>query len=255
MLRELWRSASDLGFYAEVALRPFGPAFRYLLKVTAVCGTVAALVVCLNVYFLNGLWRWCRDNLPVVTVRDGEASAEVAQPFLVERTIGDGEKGAIIIDTTGGTERVGAEYAAGALVARTGVVVKLGDAVLSWSYARKRDFVMDAAFFDGLIVRRRMLALFAAGTYAALLFGLLLQSAAGALLGEGIALLRGAAYSYRQVFQMSIYAAALSLFALFLLLIFGIWLRPLVAVAACASIHLSFLVAALFAAGREERAA
>lgn len=255
LFNDMWRSASDLHFYAEVARMPFGPAFAHLLRVSLAAGTVFSLLMILNVYFLNGFMRWCQENMPVVEVRGGEASSDVPQPYIIERTAGSGEKAAVIIDTTGAVARVGGEYMIGALIRKDGITVKARDAELSWSYPKGAAFTIDRRFFGRFIISAWMIPLIAGSIYMAVLLILFAQAAAVALLGEGVAALRGIRYSYREVLQMSFYAVSLAMCVMLILTFLGIVLSPGYSIAVYAFIHLTFLVAAVMTAEGDERAA
>jgi hypothetical protein len=255
LINDVWRSASDLRFYGEVARMPFGTAFRHLLKVAVVAGTIVSLVIVLGTLFLNDIWRWCREALPVVTIRDGEASAAVAQPHCIERPVAAQEKIAVILDTTGAVQQVDQKYIIGALIQRRGIVVKMGEAVLSWSYSANRAFTIDRAFFDRLIVGYAKLILLVSGVYGGLFALLFAQSAAVACIGEAVVRIRGLDYSYREVLQMSFYALALAVCFLLFLMLFGIWLRPSYSLGVYAFIHVVFLLAAILTPGGDERAA
>ncbi len=76
---DIWRSASDMRFYGEAAARPFGAALRHLAKVALLLGAVLAAVIVVGLMSFNHAVAWCMDNLPVITVKNGEASADVIQ--------------------------------------------------------------------------------------------------------------------------------------------------------------------------------
>ncbi len=107
-------------FYGTAAALPFRSAFLHLVKVSLAIGSMLAVMLAAQLFFLNNVWRWCADNLPAVTVLNGTASAEVAQPMVIEHRSGAGEPFAVIIDTTGATEGVDLKYRAGVLVKKRG---------------------------------------------------------------------------------------------------------------------------------------
>ncbi|MCX6338795.1 MAG: DUF1189 family protein [Candidatus Aureabacteria bacterium] len=252
---DLWKSASDLRFYQEVAALPFGAAFRHLLTVAGFFGTVLAVIAVVQLIFLNNLLLWCRDNLPPVTILDGEARAEVAQPHLVERRVGDKANFAVIIDTTGKTDRVDPRYSGGVLIKRRAIVFKLGETSIERNFGEMRNLSIDRNYFSGLTVGYTKMAFYIAGLYGALVLVLFAQSAAAALIGKVVALLRGSRRSFRAILQMSIYALALAVCVLFFVLFMGIGLQPRCVLALYVFIHLAFLIGAVLTSGGDEIAA
>lgn len=252
---DVWRSASDLRFYGVVAALPFRVALLHLLKVSLALGSMLAVMLVVQLLFLNGVWRWCADNLPVIRVEHGTARAEVIQPKVIEYRASDRESFVVIIDTTGATDGVDAKYRAGVLVKKKGIVFRVGETVFSRDYFTDASFTIDRAYFEGLAVRRRWIALLAAGMYPAVLAALFLQSAAVAGAGALVSRARGAGYPYRAVLQMSFYAVTLAVcFALAVLLV-GVRLDPRVLLALYAFVHVAFLVSAVFSAGGGARGA
>lgn len=247
--KDIWRSATDLKFYQEVARLPLRNAFRHLLKVVALFGTIGAIVLVSQIIFLNQVWRWCGDNLPVIVIRNGEATAEVAQPYRVERKLAGRELCAVVIDTTGQVARLDPKYRLGILVKKRSLVVTMGEGSVQWSFAGVRDLTIDRDYF----VRRRVSAgwcvLYVAGLYAVFLALLTAQSAAVALLGQGVSAFRGSGCTFPAVLKMSFYAVSLSVCALFIILVLGIRLMPFYLVAIYLLIHVAFLMGAMLARG------
>jgi hypothetical protein len=252
---DLWKSASDLRFYQEVAALPFGAAFRHLLTVAGFFGTILAVIAVVQLIFLNHFWLWCRDNLPPMTIRDGEAHAEVAQPHLVERRIGDKANFAVIIDTTGKTERVDPRYSGGVLIKRRAIVFKLGETSIERDFGGVRNLSIDRNYFSGLMFGYKRIALYVAGLYGALVLVLFSQAAAAALIGKVVSLLRGSRRSFRAILQMSFYALSLAVCVLFLVLFVGIGLHLKYTLALYVFIHLAFLICAVLTSGGDEIAA
>lgn len=252
---DIWKSASDLRFYQEVAALPFGVACRHLLTAVGVFGTVLAVLAVVQLIFLNNLLFWCRDNLPPVTIRDGEAHAEVAQPHLIERRIGDRANFAVIIDTTGKTERMDPRYSGGALIKRSAIVFTLGEISIERDLGGVKNLVIDRNYFSGLMYGYMRIALYVAGIYGALALVLFAQAAAATLMGKVVSLLRGSRRSFRAILQMSIYALVLAVCVLFFVLFMGIGLRPQYVLALYVFIHLAFLIGAVLTSGGDESAA
>jgi hypothetical protein len=252
---DLWRSASDLGFYQEVAALPFGVVCRHFLMVTGFFGTVLAVLAVVQFVFMNNLWLWCRDNLPPVTIRDGEAHAEVAQPYLIERKMGDKANFAVVIDTTGKTESVDPRYNAGVLIARKAVTFKLGDRSLERDLSGVKNLSVDKDYFNDRVVGYGRIALYVAGIYGALIILLFAQAAFAALIGKVAALLRGSRRSFMAIFRMSLYALSLAVCVLFLVLFLGIGLQVRYVFALYVFIHFVFLIGAALTSGGDESAA
>jgi hypothetical protein len=252
---DVWRSASDMRFYGEVAALPFWSAFRHLLKVVAALGVVLAVMLVVQLVFLNGVWRWCMDNLPVIAIRNGVASAEVPQPKVIERAVNAKESFAVIIDTTGATAGIDPKYTGGVLVKKKGIVIRVGETVFSRDYLDRASFTVDRAYFRRLIVRPPWIALIAAGIFPGVLAALFIQSAAAAALGTLVSRIRGAGCPFRAVLQMSFYAATLAVCFLFAVVLVGVRLSPLSLLALYAFVHVAFLVGAVFSAGGSARAA
>ncbi len=242
-------------FYGTAAALPFRSAFLHLVKVSLAIGSMLAVMLAAQLFFLNNVWRWCADNLPAVTVLNGTASAEVAQPMVIEHRSGAGEPFAVIIDTTGATEGVDLKYRAGVLVKKRGVVFRVGETVFSRDYLADASFTIDRRYFESLVVRRRWIALLAAGVYPAALAALFLQSAAAAAVGVFASRLRGAGLPFRAVLQMSFYAAALAVCFILAILLVGVRLDPRVLLGVYAFVHVAFLVAAVVSAEGGARAA
>ncbi len=251
---DMWKSASDFSFYRRVARLPFGLAFRHLLKISLLFGTVLATIAIFQIVFLNGVLVWCRDNLPVITVHNGEASADVKQPYVITRKVDDKEGITVIIDTTGKTGEIGDEYKNAVLIKREGLIFKLGDRSIKQDFAGAKELTIDKEYFDSRIVSYRRLALYTLLIYVALLLTLFVQSAAVAIIGQAMALIRGLRYTFSEVLRMSFYSASVAVCFLLFILLAGIRLQPFYIFAIYAFIHISFLVGAIFSTGGDELA-
>lgn len=234
---------------------PFGVVCRHFLMVTGFFGTILAILAVVQFIFMNDLWLWCRDNLPPVTIRDGEAHAEVAQPYLIERKMGDKANFAVLIDTTGKTEGIDPRYSGGVLVARKAVTFKLGDMSIKRDLAEVKNLSIDKNYFSGLIVSRGRIALYAAGIYGALVVLLFIQSAVAALIGKVVASIRGSRRSFMAILRMSLYALSLAVCVLFFVLFLGLGLQVRYVLALYTFIHLAFLIGAVLTSGGDESAA
>ncbi len=251
-LTNIWKSASDLSFYQEVGELPFRAACRHFLTVAGAFSAILAAMAAVELVFMNNLSLWCRDNLPPVTIRNGEARAEVAQPHLIERKFGGGALFAVIIDTTGKTERVDPRYIGGILIKRRSIVFTLGETSIERTLAGVENL---RSYFNGLVRGYRRIALYVSGFYGALMLALFLQSVAGALLGKIAALLRGSPLSFRAIMQMSFYALSVAMCMLFLVLFLGLGLHLRYLLGLYVFVHLAFLIGAVLTSGGDESAA
>jgi len=247
---DIWRSATDLRFYQEVAQRPFLVAFRHILKIAGIFGTISAVVMLSLLIFLNGIYRWCGGNLPTIVIQNGVAHAEVLQPYRVEGTAGGKERFTVAIDTTGKMERPDPNYRIGVLVKRTGFVFAMGDNIMEWSFTGLQDLTIDKNYFERSIIRYRSMSLYVAGLYAAILLLLIAQSSAAAALGKGVGVLCGCRLSFIAILKMSSYAIALSVCALFFVVLAGVRLQPFYILAIYILTHLAFLFGAILVTGR-----
>ncbi|MCX6356902.1 MAG: DUF1189 family protein [Candidatus Aureabacteria bacterium] len=220
-------------------------AVRHLGKLIIGIGTVGAVVMVSQVLFLNGVWRWAMDALPEIIIRDGEASSAVPQPRVVERTLAGRSAWAVVIDTTGKTQRLDEKYSAGVLVRREGLTVNAAGRSIDLSFTRIRDLTIDRAFFQSRILGYPRLALYVLGLYAALSALLSAQALCGGLVGYLLARLRRVSRGFAEVLKMSIYALVLSFCFVCLVFIAGVGLGPSYLLILYVGVHLAFLSAAV----------
>ncbi|MEJ2744864.1 MAG: hypothetical protein P8123_04135, partial [bacterium] len=81
------------------------------------------------------------------------------------------------------------------------------------------------------------------------------QSAVAALIGKGVALLRGSRRSFMSILRMSLYALSLAVCVLFLALFLGIGLQAQYVLMLYVFIHFAFLIGAVLTSGGDESAA
>lgn len=236
-------------FYAEVAALPFGAAFRHLAKVAAILGVFLSVTLVAALLAFNHAMAWCMDNLPVITVRNGEASADVPQPRVIECGTGARESFAVIIDTTGAVTAIDPRHANGVLIGKRGLLIKGGDRVYSVDFLDRSSFTVDRAYFSRLVIRPAWIALVAIAVFPGVLAALFAQSAAAAALAVAASRLRGAGCAFLPALQMSFYAAALAVCFLLAVVLVGIRLNPVFLLALYAFVHAAFLIGAVLSAG------
>jgi hypothetical protein len=101
-LESLSRVSFDLGVFAQVARQKLRRTFVYLLLLVVIASASSTTWAMLR---LREAVRWLEphlDEIPTVTIRNGEASADVEQPWI--KRLGrddDGREVVVIIDTTG----------------------------------------------------------------------------------------------------------------------------------------------------------
>lgn len=101
-LRALFTVTFDLGVFSTVARQRLRRTFVYLLLLVALAAGASTVRVML---VLRDAVRWLEphlDEIPTIVIRDGEASADVEQPWV--KDLGPDEHGnrvVAIIDTTG----------------------------------------------------------------------------------------------------------------------------------------------------------
>lgn len=236
-------------FYGEAAALPFGAAFRHLAKVAAVLGVFLAVTLVSAMIAFNHVMAWCGENLPVITIRNGEASADVPQPKVIECGAGGKESFAVIIDTTGAVTAIDPRHPNGVLIGKRGLIIKGGDRVYPVSFLDRSSFTLDRAYFTGLIIRPAWIALAGVAVFPGALAVLFVQSAAAAALAVAVSRLRGPGCAFLPALQMSFYAAALAVCFLLAVVLVGIRLHPVFFLAMYAFVHAAFLIGAVLSAG------
>jgi hypothetical protein len=141
----LARTPFDLGVFRAVARQPLRRTLAYLALLIAL--STIATTVSLTLM----LREWVRrlephlDELPTITIRDGEASADVEQPWL--RRLGRDDQGhdlVVIIDTTGTRDDFGPNEL-GLFLKKSEVIVKSPEQVRSFSLASVPDLTIGPA--------------------------------------------------------------------------------------------------------------
>ena len=101
-LEALSRVSFDLGVFGKVARQRLRRTFVYLLLLVVLATTTTTIAWMMH---LREAVRWLEphlDEIPTITIRNGEASADVEQPWV--KRLGKDDSGlevVAIIDTTG----------------------------------------------------------------------------------------------------------------------------------------------------------
>jgi hypothetical protein len=126
-LEALSRVSFDLGVFAKVARQRLRRTFVYLLLLVVLSTAASTTIIMVR---LREAVRWLEphlDEIPTITIRNGEASADVEQPWV--KRLGRDNSGlevVAIIDTTGQREDF-ADGEMGIFLKRTTVIVKSPD--------------------------------------------------------------------------------------------------------------------------------
>lgn len=101
-LEALSRISFDLGIFRRVARQRLGRTFVYLLLLVGLSATASTVSATLGLRDLVRRLEPHLDQIPTIRIRDGEASADVEQPWVKELGTDEaGRKRVLIIDTTG----------------------------------------------------------------------------------------------------------------------------------------------------------
>src|SRR4051812_42529994 len=124
-LANLGRATYDFGLYPEVQRQRLRRTFAHLVLLVLLSTVAATGMVALAVRGMVGRVLPEVDKLPTITIKDGQASANVPQPWV--KNLGPdedtGKDVVLIIDTTG-TLTGFTENQIGLFLARTQLLVK-----------------------------------------------------------------------------------------------------------------------------------
>ncbi len=127
-LANFGRATYDLGLYPEVQRQRLRRTFAHLVLLVLLSTVAATVLVALAVRGLVGRVLPEVDKLPTITIKDGQASANVPQPWV--KKLGpdeqSGKEVVLIIDTTGTLTGFG-EDQVGLFLARRELLVKTND--------------------------------------------------------------------------------------------------------------------------------
>jgi len=116
----IWKSCFNPSSYAEIKDQPFGKSLGYITLLILLYVTIFSFFITLVGFnFVGQATKWIDENVPEVTIKNGEISSEVAQPY-----VSDLDGFAFIIDTTGKTKKIGSDFESGILVAKNQVFFK-----------------------------------------------------------------------------------------------------------------------------------
>lgn len=143
--RDIKDSILHFSFYHDFAQRSVGRAVKFLLGLVVLITVILAPRISWDAMrWIRNISEWMQNNLPEITVTNGEANSPVAQPFKVA-----GEKFVFILDTSGATTDIDAGYPAGILVTKKQVILKE-------SAFQKREY--DLAQLSGLTLNKETIA-------------------------------------------------------------------------------------------------
>lgn len=207
--QEMMQSVSQSSFYGRVKDDKVTRSVRYVLLFVVL---LSFLFTVRTVYMFNdGIGRgviWAKKNLPVVTIENGSARADVAQPFVKEI-----ERSILIIDTTG-TITTLADYTQGLLLTKHELIYKkrTGETRiydlrgverfrLDEAYMRKAQKLIAIIGFP--LIWIMLFLYYACARFVQILFF--------SLFAQAIAALQKKEFTYNQIFNISVYAATPSM--------------------------------------------
>ena len=204
-LEALSRVSFDLGVFAKVARQRLRRTFLYLLLLVVLSTTATTIVWMMH---LREAVRWLEphlDEIPTITIRNGQASADVEQPWV--KRLGrddDGHDVVAIIDTTG--ERDGfAPNEVGVFLKRRELLVKQASEELRViPLSRFPDTTVGPDIVRGWIKTAMRRAPFYLGAFLGVWY--LFAKSMQALLLVLAALIGARAMRFGQLFTVAVYA-------------------------------------------------
>jgi len=204
-LEALSRVSFDLGVFAKVARQRLRRTFVYLVLLVAISTAATTVTWMMR---LREAVRWLEphlDEIPTITIRNGQASADVEQPWV--KRLGrddDGHDVVAIIDTTG--ERHGfAPNEVGVFLKRKELLVKQGnDELRVVSLSRVPDTTIGPDIVRGWIATAMRRAPFYLGAFLGVWY--LFAKSMQALLLVLAALAGARALRFGQLFTVAVYA-------------------------------------------------
>ncbi|MBM3252841.1 MAG: DUF1189 domain-containing protein [Candidatus Omnitrophica bacterium] len=139
------KSFTSMSFYRYIKSQPFATGFKYLLLFLLII--TVALSIRFSFIIVNGtnfIADWISTNIPEITIRNGEVSSPVEQPY---------KKGTndfvFILDTTGQTMSISPEYRAGILLLKNKIVHKQSEVeTREYDLSRTPYFVLNKTIVD-----------------------------------------------------------------------------------------------------------
>ncbi|MDD5194544.1 MAG: DUF1189 domain-containing protein [Candidatus Omnitrophica bacterium] len=207
--KEIASSVCDFKFYAQVKDFGLGRAFKYLFLFLLVITVALTARYSYMVNYGLGLARsWSEKNLPVIHVDDGVVSADVKQPYQIEV-----EDGVVIIDTTGAITSLDG-YDKGTLLTKHELIFKKNAAESRvYSLREIKSLTIDKQFLEKAkkIIIIAAIPIILIGMYLYFCFARLLQILLFSLIALVIAAIMRTKLTYKQVFNISVYAASASM--------------------------------------------
>ncbi|MDD5583816.1 MAG: DUF1189 domain-containing protein [Candidatus Omnitrophica bacterium] len=209
IFKEIVAAVGDFKFYGQVKDFNLGKSIKYVFLFVLIA---TVLLTVRYSYLINyGLTRaraWSQENLPVIHIQNGAASAEVQQPYKVEV-----EEGVLIIDTTGTITSL-AEYAQGALLTKSEFIVKKNTAeTRTYSLKEIKELTIDKDFLDKAkkIIVIVAIPIMLIGMYAYFCMARFLQILLFSLVALALAASMRLTLTYKQIFNVSAYAITASM--------------------------------------------
>ena len=203
-LEALSRVSFDLGVFARVARQRLRRTFVYLLLLVAIS---AAATTVSWMGQLHKMVKWLEphlDEIPTVTIRNGEASADVEQPWV--KNLGTDEHGhdvVAIIDTTGARQDFGPNEI-GVFLKKHDLVVKQVEEERVIPLSRFPDTTVGPEVVRGFIKSALRRAPFYLGAFLGVWY--LFAKSMQALLLVLAALIGARAMRFGQLFTIAVYA-------------------------------------------------
>ena len=204
-LEALSRVSFDLGVFAKVARQRLRRTFVYLFLLV-VLSTAATTVVWMM--HLREAVRWLEphlDEIPTITIRNGQASADVEQPWV--KRLGSDDQGhdvVAIIDTTGARQSFGPNEVGVFLKRRDLVVKQASEELRVIPLSRFPDTTVGPDIVRGWIATALRRAPFYLGAFLGIWY--LFAKTMQALLLVLAALIGARAMRFGQLFTVAVYA-------------------------------------------------
>ena len=239
--QEIANSIKDFKFYKEAKDFKLSRAMKYIFSLILLI--TIAVTLRYSYDFKKGLnlaVNWAEQNLPLIVIENGIAKTDVIQPFRVSE-----EDFTFIIDTTGGVTSLD-EYERGILLMNDKVVYKESDIKTeTYSLSNVQSLRIDETFIKALrknalwILFPIMLVAAYIGFCIAKFFQILFFS----MLSLATSSITGTKLSYKQIFNIGIYALTPSAVLGALLAILGIQL-PFFGIIYC-GLYIIYLIMAV----------
>ncbi|HEX9103096.1 MAG TPA: DUF1189 family protein [Polyangia bacterium] len=204
-LGALSRVSFDLGVFANVARQRLRRTFVYLVLLVAISTAATTVVWMMRLREAVRLVEPHLDEIPTITIRNGQASADVEQPWV--KRLGSDDQGhdlVVIIDTTGARDGFGRNEV-GVFLKRTELLVKQASEELRViPLSRFPDTTVGPDIVRGWIQTAMRRAPFYIGAFLGVWY--LFAKSMQALLLVLAALIGARAMRFGQLFTVAVYA-------------------------------------------------